>query len=357
MRPFLKKYAGFFLLFAGIVGLGWWNISEAKAEVRPEVVTTTSTTQITTDFISTTSPTVTLISTAKQVTTVRQMIVVDVKGEVLYPGVYRLPMDARLIDAIDTAGGLTEWADVTDVNQAEVLLDEMVIRIPRISSGIPEEDSMPDDYFVVDIQGEIVNPGVYWLPKGSRIIDVIQSAGGASRNADLSGLNRAELISDGMMIVIPEISRDIRVEIQGEILRPGLYLLKETDTLRQLINKAGGFTAYAKIDGLALDRMLWMGCQVVIPRLDPVSPVIEPGEPEPIPEAPSEAGPFLININTATLEELMMLTGIGIILGQRIIDYRAENGDFQAIEDIMRVSGIKDSVFSKIQDEITVDDR
>ena len=56
-----------------------------------------------------------------------------------------------------------------------------------------------------------------------------------------------------------------------------------------------------------------------------------------------------ININTADLDTLMTLSGIRIILGRRIIDYRAEYGDFAAIEDIMFVSGIKESVFAKIR--------
>ncbi|MDO9581100.1 MAG: helix-hairpin-helix domain-containing protein [Bacteroidales bacterium] len=61
-----------------------------------------------------------------------------------------------------------------------------------------------------------------------------------------------------------------------------------------------------------------------------------------------------MNINTAGLEALMTLKGIGNILGQRIIDYRAEYGFFLSIEDIMQVSGIKDVVYAQIKDYIIV---
>ncbi|MGE4379252.1 MAG: ComEA family DNA-binding protein, partial [Candidatus Izemoplasmatales bacterium] len=62
----------------------------------------------------------------------------------------------------------------------------------------------------------------------------------------------------------------------------------------------------------------------------------------------------LININTASLEELQTLKGIGEILGQRIIDYRNEFGDFNSIEEIQFVSGIKTTVYEQIKDFITV---
>lgn len=62
----------------------------------------------------------------------------------------------------------------------------------------------------------------------------------------------------------------------------------------------------------------------------------------------------IININTATLDELMTLTGIGETIGQRIIDYRTENGAFSSIEEITEVKGIGEKNFEKIKDRITV---
>jgi competence protein ComEA len=71
------------------------------------------------------------------------------------------------------------------------------------------------------------------------------------------------------------------------------------------------------------------------------------------PEPP--AVPALININTADLEELMTLQGVGPAIGQRIIDFREENGFFMAAEELMEVSGIGESVFGNIRELITVD--
>ena len=67
-----------------------------------------------------------------------------------------------------------------------------------------------------------------------------------------------------------------------------------------------------------------------------------------------EAGSGLVNINTATLEELMTLPGIGQTRAEAIVAYRDEQGGFQSIEDIMNVSGIKEGSFAKLKDRITV---
>jgi competence protein ComEA len=62
----------------------------------------------------------------------------------------------------------------------------------------------------------------------------------------------------------------------------------------------------------------------------------------------------LININTASKEQLMTLPGIGEKVAGRIIEYREKNGSFSKTEDIMKISGIKEKLFSKIRDKITV---
>jgi len=70
---------------------------------------------------------------------------------------------------------------------------------------------------------------------------------------------------------------------------------------------------------------------------------------------PQEGSPVIININTASLDELMTLHGIGEAIGQRIIDYREESGVFKAIEEIMEVPGVGPSMFGNIKDLITID--
>ena len=93
--------------------------------------------------------------------------------------------------------------------------------------------------------------------------------------------------------------------------------------------------------------------------LNPVQPTLAPppSNPEPAPQpspVPIPAPLGKININTANLEELEQIMGVGPVIAQRIIDYRNEHGPFQRIEDIKNVKGIGDATFEKMKDEITV---
>lgn len=135
----------------------------------------------------------------------------------------------------------------------------------------------------VHICGEVMEPGVYELPEGSRIFEAVKAAGGLTDEADEASLNMAEKVSDGMQIVI--LSYDEIVERSA---------------------------------------------------------------------AEQEAKSGLVNINTASREQLMTLSGIGEARAEDIIRYREESGGFNVIEDIKKVPGIKDAAYLKIKDNITV---
>ena len=159
------------------------------------------------------------------------------------------------------------------------------------AAAVSETEAM-DPAFVVHVCGEVVNPGIYELPAGSRIYEAVKAAGGFTENAAEESVNLASPIEDGVQIRI--------------------YSKEEAETLA-----AGA----APFDGF---------------------------------EASGEGKEPVVNLNTATKEELMTLSGIGESRAEDIIRYREENGGFQNIEDIMKVSGIKDAAFQKIKDRITV---
>ncbi len=158
----------------------------------------------------------------------------------------------------------------------------------------------------------------------------------------------------------------IAVHVVGAVPRPGLYELAEGARVQDAIDAAGGMLADASVDTLNLAALLKDGQQLVIPFQDDRE-VTKAGDTVDLPSSDSESDippnatdePFdntngeLLNLNTATLEELESLPGIGPTLAQRIIDYRDQNG-FYVIEDIMNVSGIGESTFEEIKDLITV---
>jgi len=151
----------------------------------------------------------------------------------------------------------------------------------------------------------------------------------------------------------------IAVHIIGAVPRPGLYEFAEGARVQDAIDAAGGLLASANIDSINLAALLEDGQQLTIPYKDGEAPAVTteeddtlvlPGSTE---EPSSQTSEELININTASVEELDSLPGIGPTIAQRIIDYRDENGPFQTIEDILNVSGVGPSTFDQIKDLIT----
>ena len=141
----------------------------------------------------------------------------------------------------------------------------------------------------------VADPGVYKIAEGSRLIELIEAAGGFTDDAAQDYVNQAQIVTDGQRIYIPE---------QEEL---------KTMTADELI-QGGGSTAA--------------------------------GQPE--------AESTLVNINTADEEELMSLPGIGKAKAAAILSYRKENGNFKSIEDLMKIPGIKEGLFHQISSGITV---
>jgi len=137
----------------------------------------------------------------------------------------------------------------------------------------------------------------------------------------------------------------IAVYITGEIKFGGVYYLKQGSRLNELIDIAGGLTDEADIDSLNFALLLKDSDKIIIAKKQENNDNYEYNEKE----RPSSK----ININTASKNELMTLSGIGSSYADKIINYR-EKTKFQKIEDIMNVTGIGESKFNKIKDSITV---
>lgn len=148
------------------------------------------------------------------------------------------------------------------------------------------------DVIVVDVDGAVVQPGIVELPAGSRVADAVAAAGGLAADADTQALNQAALLADGEKVYVPREGDDAPAVASG-----------------------GGATGGAS-------------------------------------DAAGEAA--AVNINTATLDELDGLPGVGPATAQAIIDEREENGPFTAPEDLMRVSGIGEKKFEKLANLICV---
>ena len=172
---------------------------------------------------------------------------------------------------------------------------------------------------------------------------------GCSAQKDQAELVRAETPAETAETEPPETQAAIRVHICGAVAFPGVYTLTGDARVKELVDLAGGFTAEAARDALNLARPLSDGEKVTVPCVwETDGAAAEPGgEPE-------SAGEALLNINTASLDELVTLPGIGEAKAQAIIDYREEQGPFAHPEDIMLVSGIKEAVYKKIRGKITV---
>lgn len=183
---------------------------------------------------------------------------------------------AETIELTDLQAGGTayDWASDAGVEQFEETVSE--------SAAAPATKEPEEVY--VHICGEVVSPGVYQVPAGSRIYDVLLLAGGFREGAAEEAINLAEEVTDGMQVIIP--SKEA--------------LQEEKEALEK--QRAG-----------------------------------------------------MVNINTATAEELCTLPGVGESRAEDIIAYRNKHGAFETIEEIMQVSGIKEGLYEKIRSKIYIE--
>jgi len=175
-----------------------------------------------------------------------------------------------------------------------LILAGLLFLTVRVPAGKPVEllPSPTPEPIVVYVTGAVQHPGVYKIPRDGRLVDAIQQAGGFQEGADLTQVNLAEKVEDGAQIVIPG-GKDVPTP--------------------QLVIGGSGIL---------------------------VTPTPPAGQ--------------LVNINTAGVELLEQLPGIGPTTAQKIVEYRTENGPFTRVDDLLKIPGIGPSTMDQIRGLITV---
>lgn len=141
------------------------------------------------------------------------------------------------------------------------------------------------------------------------------------------------------------------VHVCGAVQNPGVYMLEEGSRIYQAVDAAGGFTEDAGTDYLNQADRVCDGMKIYVPDLEELQ---DTAWQEIAGAAEENVDAGLVNINTADEELLCTLSGVGSSRAKSIIAYREQHGGFQKIEDIMNVEGIKEGLFQKIRDNITV---
>jgi len=145
----------------------------------------------------------------------------------------------------------------------------------------------------------------------------------------------------------PTVAATITVHVKGKVAHPGLVVLRDGARVADAIAASGGLLAGANADGVNLAERLADG-QVV--SLDAVAG----GGAQP---APTSSVPAKVDLNSATVDELDALPGVGPVLAQRIIAYREEHGRFDTVDQLGEVSGIGDSRLKDLSDLVGVGSR
>lgn len=155
----------------------------------------------------------------------------------------------------------------------------------------------------------------------------------------LCSCSQNEYLSDTPVPNISPSSNMLLIDLKGAVMMPNVYKVKEGIILYELIALAGGFTSNADVNNVNLVMILTENQMIIIPEKRHSS-------------ANQESD--LVNINTATIQELTSLPGIGTAKATTIITYRESNGYFITIDDLKKVSGIGEELFSKIKSFICV---
>ena len=160
----------------------------------------------------------------------------------------------------------------------------------------------------VDVEGAVRHPGLYELPAGARVGEAVDAAGGLTKKAARAAVNLAESVQDGTLVYVPR-----KKEVAA-----GASASASTVAADSGAGSLGGVSSSAQA-GVA-----------------------------------DASGQGKVNLNTASVEQLQELNGIGPVLAGNIVDYRSEHGGFASVDDLKEVSGIGDTRFAQLKDKVCV---
>lgn len=201
-----------------------------------------------------------------------------------------------ILIGVSTLLGLTIYV----IYQANTSVTEEVDIVKEDQEDKKELKKEPNNKVVVDIKGMVANPGVYEVDQTTRVNDVIALAGGLLEGADTSKINLAKIVEDEMTIIIYSKEEILEKHKEENCVCKPCEIINDA-----CINNTDDTTS-------------------------------------------------LININTATKEELKQIDGVGDTKAEAIIKYRNDNGPFKDIEELKNVSGIGEALFEQIKIYITI---
>ena len=202
------------------------------------------------------------------------------------------------LDILDVSGEQTGSVDLPEVSGEEWAAEAALA--PETTEDADKADRASGKCYVY-VCGEVAEPGVYVLEPGDRIYEAVEMAGGMTADAGTCAVNLAESVYDGLMVYIPD--SEEAAGMTGS-------MTSADSSVRNGEGTSGG-TAASPEDGR-------------------------------------------LNLNTASLAELMTLSGIGQTKAQAVVNYRDAHGGFSSVEEIMNVDGIKEGLYNRIRDQIKV---
>lgn len=211
-----------------------------------------------------------------------------------------MPMYKKVMGALGIILLLVAGISFYDYQQSGQAVD-----LSTLSSD--NKDAVSERQVAVYVTGDVAKPGVVYVPWEGRVGDAINQCGGLLPTADSSQVNMAATVKDGM-----------EIRVKGKII-------SKDGNMGSKGNQSG-------VEGSVAGKVSKTNS-------------LEQGK---------NAIGEMVNINTADVEGLKKLKGIGPAMAQRIIDYREANGSFQAPEDIMQVKGIGKAKYAKLKEQIAI---